>query len=58
MTLTAGTEKGLVMLNDLVNYFWVNEMVPNQLKMGRIINIFKDGEETDMNNYRGITLLS
>eukprot|EP00121_Abeoforma_whisleri_P015578 Awhi_evm1s14341 len=58
LTLTANTEEGIVVLTDLVNKFWREETVPQQLELGRIINIFKDGEESDMNNYRGITLLS
>eukprot|EP00121_Abeoforma_whisleri_P016574 Awhi_evm1s15203 len=49
---------GLAMFTLLMNEFWKREIIPLELKRGRIFNIFKEGDPTDCNNYRGITLLS
>jgi hypothetical protein len=42
----------------LCRHVWNREQIPSAWTKGIIFPIYKDGEERDTNNYRGITLLS
>ena len=48
-----GMVEGLVVL---FNAIWRNERVPEMWREGRIVPIFKKGDESRCENYRGITL--
>jgi hypothetical protein len=41
------------MLQDL----WVNSFVPDSLNVSCLVSVFKKGDPTDTNNYRGISLI-
>ena len=45
-------------LADLMNISIQTGIYPSKLKYGKIIPIYKNEDETDLNNYRPISLLS
>jgi Reverse transcriptase (RNA-dependent DNA polymerase) len=45
-------------ITTLFNRMFMAGVVPHQLNIGTIIPIFKSGDRTDLNNYRGITVIS
>ncbi|PSN43959.1 hypothetical protein C0J52_12363 [Blattella germanica] len=45
-------------IHRLLSLTWKQEALPNEWKESVIIPIYKTGDETDCNNYRGISLLS
>jgi Reverse transcriptase (RNA-dependent DNA polymerase)/Endonuclease-reverse transcriptase len=49
---------GLEFLTELYNKIWREETIPKDWEIGIVIPLFKKGDNTDCNNYRGITLLS
>ena len=51
-------ESFIELLHTLFNKFFDESIFPSSWEEGIIIPIFKKGEHTDPNNYRGITLLS
>ena len=51
-------ESFIELLHTLFNKFFDESIFPSSWAEGIIIPIFKKGEHTDPNNYRGITLLS
>jgi hypothetical protein len=46
------------MIHELFNYIWNKEELPNQWKESVIVPIYKEGNNTDCNNYCGTSLLS
>ena len=42
----------------LLNIFWSSEMIPDTLRIGNIIPLFKSGDRRNPLNYRPITLLN
>jgi hypothetical protein len=55
--IPAGGETLQSMIQKL-NTLWNTEDLPDQLKESTVVPIHKKGDETDCNNYRGISLLS
>jgi hypothetical protein len=53
-----GGETLLSAIHKLINSVWNMEELPDQWKESVIVPIHKKGDETDCNNYRGISLLS
>ena len=51
-------EAGVSLLVDLFNAILVTECVPSQWRKGIIVSVYKKGDPTQCNNYRGLTLLS
>ena len=51
-------ENGIAMLTKVMNDMWENEEICDEMKIGRIVNIFKGDDQFDRNNFRGVTLLS
>ena len=45
-------------ISKLINLLFAQGIVPNQLKSGRVITIYKDGDKSSFNNYRPISLIS
>jgi hypothetical protein len=45
-------------IHKLINSIWNEEELPDQWKESIIILIRKKGDNTDCNNYRGISLVS
>jgi hypothetical protein len=45
-------------IQKFINSMWNNEELPDQWKQPSIEPIHKEGDETDCNTYRGISLLS
>jgi len=41
----------------IINYSIVNGIVPDELKMAKIVPIYKSGDKTDFLNYRSISLV-
>ena len=56
--LKAGGEKIRKAVWLLCCVAWKNERVPNDWMQGVVVPLYKDGDERDPMNYRGITLLS
>ena len=56
--LKAGGEKIRKAVWVLCCVAWKNERVPNDWMQGVVVPLYKDGDERDPMNYRGITLLS
>jgi hypothetical protein len=53
----AGGETLLSGIHKVVNSTWNKEELPDQWKESIIVPIYKKGDKTDCNNYRGISLL-
>jgi hypothetical protein len=45
-------------IHKLINSIWNKEQLPDQWKESIIVPIHKKGDNTDCNNYRGVSLLS
>jgi hypothetical protein len=43
---------------ELINSVWNKEKLPGQWKESIIVPVYKKGDKTDCNNYRGMSLLS
>lgn len=56
--LKADPETSAKIILPVIEEFWTNETLPEELKEGVIINIPKKGNLTECKNWRGITLLS
>jgi hypothetical protein len=56
--IQAGGEILLPEIHKLINSVWNKEKLPDQWKESIIVPIHKEGDKTDCNNYRGISLLS
>jgi hypothetical protein len=56
--IQAGGEMLLSAIHKLINSVWNKEELPDQWKESIIVPIHKKGDNTDCNNYRGISLLS
>jgi hypothetical protein len=56
--IQAGGEILLSEIHKLINSVWNKEELPAQWKESIIVPIYKKGDKTDCNNYRGISLLS
>jgi hypothetical protein len=51
-------DKLLSAIRKLINSIWNKEELPDQWKESIIVPIHENGDKTDCNNYRGISLLS
>ena len=51
-------DRGMKVLTELFNRIWKKEKIPEDWEVGVVIPLFKKGDGSDCNNYRGITLLS
>jgi hypothetical protein len=56
--IQAGGEILLSAIQKLINSVWNKEELPDQGKESIIVPIHKKGDNTDCNNYRGISVLS
>ena len=56
--IKSGGEKLIEKIHRLLSIIWVKEALPNEWKESIIVPIYKKGDKTDCNNYRGISLLS
>jgi hypothetical protein len=56
--IQAGGEILLSATHKLINSVWNKEKLPDKWKESIIVPIHKQGDKTDCNNYRGISLLS
>jgi hypothetical protein len=45
-------------IHKLINFIWNREELPDQWKESIIVPVHRNGDKTDCNNYRGISLLS
>jgi exonuclease III len=54
----SGGSKFVSALCALFNFIRVQTVIPEEWCRGRIVNLYKDGDEYDPSNYRGITLLA
>jgi hypothetical protein len=53
-----GGEKMSENIQQMIKDIWKNEQIPEEWKIGRIMPIYKSGDHTKCDNYRGITLLN
>jgi hypothetical protein len=56
--IQVGGEILLSVIHKLINAVWNKEEFPYHWKESIIVPVHKEGENTDRNNYRGISLLS
>ena len=49
---------GTAAIGALFNTWLREEKIPDEAKSGRVINLYKEGDENDCGNFRGITLLN
>jgi hypothetical protein len=56
--IQAGGEMLLSAIHKLINSVWNKEELPDQWKESNIVPVHRKGDETDCNNYRGISLPS
>jgi hypothetical protein len=56
--IQAGSEILRPEIHKLINSIWNAEELPDQWKESIIVPVHKKGDETDYNNYRGISLFS
>jgi hypothetical protein len=56
--IEAGSETLYTEIHRLICCIWNKEELPHQWKESVIVPIYKKGDKTDCNNYRGISLLS
>jgi hypothetical protein len=56
--IQAGGEKLCSEIHQLINSIWNKEELPDQWKESVIVPIYKKDDETDCDNYHGISLLS
>lgn len=47
----------LTRLTAMLQDLWVNSFVPDSLNVSCLVSVFKKGDPTDTNNYRGISLI-
>jgi hypothetical protein len=55
--IQAGGEILLSEIHKLINSVWNKEELPDQWKESMTVPVHKEGDKTDCNNYRGISLL-
>jgi hypothetical protein len=55
--IKAGGETLYSEIQRLICFIWNKEELPQQWKESIIVPIYKKGDKTDFNNYRGISLL-
>ena len=56
--IKAGVRKIRTKIHNLINPIWSKDELPEEWKEFIIVPIYKKGDKTDCNNYRGISLLS
>ncbi|XP_063430487.1 uncharacterized protein LOC134712639 [Mytilus trossulus] len=56
--LKADIETSTTMFHELFKHIWRHDTIPNDWAKGLIIKLLKKGDQSDCNNWRGITLLS
>jgi hypothetical protein len=56
--IQVGSEVLLAAIHNLINSVWNKEELPDQWKESIVVPVYKTGDETDCNNYRGISQLS
>lgn len=56
--LKADIETSTTMFHELFRHIWTHDTIPNDWAKGLIIKLLKKGDQSDCNNWRGITLLS
>jgi hypothetical protein len=56
--IQAGGEMLMSAIHKLINSVWNKEELPDQWKESIVVPIYKKGDKTGCNNYRGISLLS
>ena len=56
--LKADLETSTIMFYELFIHIWRHDTIPNDWTKGLIIKLLKKGDQSDCNNWRGITLLS
>jgi len=52
------SETGVRVVTQLLNEVWKSERLPSELNVGRIVYLFKGGDQYDCGDYRGISLLN
>jgi hypothetical protein len=56
--IQAGWGTLLSEIHKLIKLIWNKEELPHQWKESIVVPIYKNGDKSDCNNYRGISLLS